>query len=279
MKKYNFTKINGAGNDFIAFDLDEYPNFRLTRSIIVELCHRRFGIGADGIITIKKAKDADFIMEYYNSDGSLGSLCGNGSRSAIMFAYLKGKTSSKNVKFKVSENSYSGEVLSENLVRFDLNQPSMLELNLDIQVSEGSIVGSFIDTGSPHVIIFTDDIPFVQGGIEKLNVIELGKEIRYSNLFSPAGTNVNFIEKIGEEIFIRTYERGVEDETLACGTGSTAAGIISFLKKQLKPPIKLRTHGGDLLQIDFEYKNSEFHHLSLIGPVKVNFLGTIEINE
>jgi len=277
MKKISFTKINGAGNDFIFIDKDAYPNLEITPELIKELCHRRFGIGGDGVITISKGTGYDFEMKYYNSDGSLGSLCGNGARSSIFYATLSGKAKGDKVKFKVGSELFSGEVLSENLIKFYLNQPTAFKSNFIIPSSRGEIKGHFIDTGSPHVVIDIREIPGFSESIERLDVITLGKEIRYSSLFAPGGANINFVDFTTDRVLIRTYERGVEDETLACGTGSTAAGIIGYLVYDLPLPVKLKTAGGDELVVDFKHEGEKFNSLSLTGPAKVNFTGEFYI--
>ena len=277
MKRVSFTKINGAGNDFIFIDKDAYPDLEITPDLIRKLCHRRFGIGGDGLIAISKGTGFDFEMKYYNSDGSLGSLCGNGARSSIFYASLSGKPIGEKVKFKVGEEFFSGEVLAENLIRFYLNQPKSFKSGFFVPTTKGNIKCHFIDTGSPHVIIDIRDIPDFAGSVDKLDVFGLGKEIRHSEIFAPGGANINFIEIKQENVLIRTYERGVEDETLACGTGSTAAGIICNLVYNLEPLVKLITAGGDELVVDFKHEKDEFRNLSLTGPAKINFTGEFYI--
>jgi diaminopimelate epimerase len=286
MEKISFVKMSGAGNDFILIDKDNNPAFPLTKNFVVKLCNRRNGVGADGLITISNSKYFDFVMEYFNADGSTGSLCGNGARCAIKFASLSNRIFANTTKFLSNNVPYSGEVLSENHIKFYFNQPSKLKLNSKIVVHKQEINSSFIDTGSPHVVIKIEDVHLIQNemnssysDINDFPVFQLGREIRYLPDFAPGGTNVNFIQIKEGKIFIRTYERGVEDETLACGTGSTASALIAFYTENLHPPIKLITRGGDELTVDFNFAGDSINNLSLTGPAKITFTGEISLNQ
>jgi len=270
MKNISFVKMSGAGNDFILIDKAQNPEIALTNNVISRLCNRRNGIGADGIIIISGHEEFDFSMEYFSADGSTGTLCGNGARCAIKFARDTGKTKSNYVSFISNEIEYTGELLNNGLVKFNLKPPANVEENISLEIAGSGISASFLHTGSPHVVIVVDDIDDVQ-------VIKIGREIRYSKSFAPEGTNVNFIETTGKKIFIRTYERGVEDETYACGTGAVAAAIIGNIKFGVKPPISLHTKGGDELVVDFIVDGSDYKNVSLTGPVKEVFNGEISI--
>lgn len=285
MKKYFFIKINGAGNDFILFDRKVNPDLKLTPDSIQQLCNRRKGIGADGIITIADSDKADFEMEYYNSNGSLGSLCGNGSRCALKYAFESGRHQNGKMSFVVGNENFSGEIISNKVVKFNLNEPKKAKYNFKIKAAGQMINASYADTGSPHVVIKSSDVlkhPInLESGfssLENFPVIELGKEIRNHNDFKPGGTNVNFINVMEDKVYIRTYERGVEDETLACGTGSTAAALISFINDNLKPPITVVTYGGDELIVDFKVENQRVTNLSLSGPAEISFTGEFYLN-
>jgi len=280
MKKYSFVKMNGAGNDFIVFNKDEVAGLQFSSSLIKKLCDRRFGIGADGVITVAKSEAHDFEMEYFNADGTTGTLCGNGARCAIQFADTFGISRDKTVKFLSNGVQFSGKVLDHGLIRFNLNNPDSLKENFVVKVSGKEINTNFINTGSPHVVFFLDDPTlkeFYLGGqfasIEDFPVYSFGKEVRYLNDFAPAGTNVNFLEIRNSIIYIRTYERGVEDETLACGTGSAASAIVTYLQKQIPPPLTLVTRGGDKLIVDFSTEDTLIKNVSLTGPAKINFTG------
>ena len=271
MKNISFVKMSGAGNDFIIIDKAQNPEIALTNNVISRLCNRRNGIGADGIIIISGHDEFDFSMDYFNADGSTGTLCGNGARCAIKFAHDAGKTKSNIVSFISNEIEYTGELLNNGLIKFNLKPPVNIEENISLEIAGSGISASFLHTGSPHVVIVVDDI-------DDVPVIKIGREIRYSERFSPEGTNVNFIETTGKKIFIRTYERGVEDETYACGTGAVAAAIIGNIKFGVKPPVSLHTKGGDELVVDFIADGSDYKNVSLTGPVKEVFNGEISIN-
>ena len=271
MKNISFAKMSGAGNDFILINKSQIPNIVLTNSVISQLCDRRNGIGADGIIIIKNTQGYDFAMDYYNADGSSGTLCGNGARCAIKFANDTGITDSDSVSFLSNEDEFSGELLANGLIKFNLQPPKVIEENIVIDVGGSNVSGSFVDTGSPHVVLIVDDLNLQ-------TVIQMGKEIRNNPAFAPGGTNVNFIKFVKGKIHIRTYERGVENETLACGTGAVAAAIIGFRKFEIQPPIFLITKGGDKLIVNFNTEGSKYNNVSLTGPAKKIYNGEIGIN-
>jgi diaminopimelate epimerase len=283
MDKLFFTKMHGASNDFIFIDLKINPAFKVTTDKVIKLCSRRNGIGADGVITIEDNADFDFKMIYYNADGSTGSLCANGARCSIKFAEITSRLRNGKARFSANGNSYSGEVVNDDLIKFNLNPPKKIKYNFKIKAFNQMITANFVDTGSPHVIIKISDVLKNSGdaksgftNILDMPVVSIGKEIRSNNDFKPDGTNVNFIHIVDEIIYIRTYERGVEDETFACGTGSVAAALICFVTDNLKPPIKLKTFGGDLLLVNFEVENNKVNNLSLTGPAKVVFEGSVD---
>jgi len=270
MSNYSFVKMTGAGNDFVIIDLNANSRFNLDSETVKRICNRRNGIGADGLITISEMQGYDFNMNYYNSDGSTGSLCGNGARCAIRYAQLFKNINPGNIKFISNGADYTGTI-SENEVTFNLNEPSGIKMNFIIKADGKEFNASFIDTGSPHVVINIDETD--QKEINSFPVVSLGREIRYLNEFAPGGANVNFIKIAGDKLIIRTFERGVEDETLACGTGSAAAAVISCLNYGLKPPVKLITRGGDVLLVNFNIDGQKINALTLNGPVKVVFEG------
>ena len=235
MKKISFTKMSGAGNDFVIIDKTLNKNISLNPGQISRICNRRTGIGADGLIFVSDSKENDFTMEYFNADGSTGSLCGNGARCAIKYAADSNRLKNGKAAFNSKAEAYTGEVLNKELVRFDLKPPSRVKLNFRIKASSQLIKSHFADTGSPHIVIEIEDVLAQPKdlnsryrNIENFPLLQIGKEIRYHKDFAPAGTNVNFIQIKNGEVLIRTYERGVENETLACGTGSVAAAIINI---------------------------------------------------
>ena len=213
-----FDKYHGLGNDFIIID-GRFSDFKsLNKLQIKNICNRNFGIGADGLILIKEHKRLDFEMIYYNSDGLLSSMCGNGARCSVDFAYKK-NICSKETVFMAYDGPHKGFVLSNNNIRLSFNDISSLEENN---------YGLLINSGSPHLLLFKENL-------DKLNVKELGSSIRYSKKFLKDGVNVNFIEYINKnKVKIRTYERGVENETLSCGSGAVATAVFLHYKGLVK---------------------------------------------
>lgn len=286
MEKITFVKMSGAGNDFVVIDKNINPAFIPSKVFVKKVCDRRNGIGADGLITIADSGDVDFNMEYFNADGSTGSLCGNGARCAIKFADLTKRIGQSNTKFLSNNTLYSGEVLNDGKIKFNFNDPKKLKLDLKIKTAGQVTNASFVDTGSPHVVIHIQDLlknPEDKNSryndISDVPVFNIGREMRYLPEFAPGGTNVNFINVSDNRIFIRTYERGVEDETLACGTGSAAAALISYFVDNLTPPAKLVTWGGDELIADFSAEGNIVRNLSLTGPAKVTFTGEFSLKQ
>lgn len=259
----NFFKYHGAGNDFILIDAREsIPE--LSDKQIAFLCNRHKGIGADGLMLLKKSKDYDFEMKYYNSDGNEGTMCGNGGRCIISFAYDIG-ISKSNFSFIAIDGPHKASILENN------GFEKIVELEM-IDVSSISNEEDFIiDTGSPHHLNFKSEI-------ESLNVFEEGRKIRYSNKFKEEGINVNFIEENENKLFVRTYERGVENETLACGTGVTASAIASSIRQGFKyTEFFIKTLGGDLkVQFDVE-PSGKFTNVKLTGPAMFVFKGEIDL--
>lgn len=278
MINVTFKKFSGAGNDFILIDKKDFPKLNLSPNQIQKICDRRRGVGADGVLLIDDLEGFDFSMKYYNSDGSLGSLCGNGARCAIKYAKLSGRIS-EHTFFECNNEKFKGEIIDEKNVRFYFNNPTRIKKEFKLKLKNQLIKASFADTGSPHVVIRIDDVlqnpdksDSYYKNISDFPVYDFGVEIRYHNDFQPEGVNVNFIKIDGNEISIRTYERGVENETLACGTGSTAAAILASLKYDLQPPVEIKTFGGDSLIVDFDNKNG-IQNVSLTGPAELVFTG------
>lgn len=257
----HFFKYQANGNDFVVIDNRE-TKLSLTKEQIVKICDRRFGVGADGVMLIEKHPSLHFNLEYFNSDGSQ-SLCGNGSRAAVQFASWLGLVNGK-ATFNAYDGPHDAELLPTGVVRLKMNN-----------VNDVKKLGDdyFINTGSPHFIQFVDDI-------DTHPVYDEGKKIRYSEPFKPGGTNVNFVSKRKDNtIFVRTYERGVENETLACGTGVTAAALAASYHG-FTSPIHIKTLGGDL-SVEFKAPTSGqsdiFQEIYLVGPAKMVFEGHLEL--
>ncbi len=289
MKKILFKKYSGAGNDFVLIDEKDNNSFFLSEKILKKMCDRRRGIGADGVLLISESKKYDFELRYYNSDGKLGSLCGNGSRCALKYVFNKISNFSNNLVFECEDKIYTGKINTNNNITFFMQPPfdyrNKLEMEIDNQgISKQKVFFDFINTGSPHVVLNIDELQDeikknIGNNLHKLNVVEFGKQIRNNTNLFPEGTNVNFVQVKNDKVFIRTFERGVEDETLACGTGSVASAIILTLNKIISPPVELYTFGGDVLIVDFDIENKNIKNVSLTGQAIEIFTGEYLINE
>ena len=264
-----FTKMNGAGNDFVLID-NRAGEIHLDRSQIARLCDRHRGIGADGILLLEKASNnADFRMRYFNADGGEAEMCGNGARCFARFANKVADAREK-ISFETPAGLIAAE-LTGDLVRLQMTEPTDLRLNVKLPMADENKTIHFINSGVPHVVIAVSQI-------DDVDVRRAGSAIRHHEMFSPKGANVNFIEKHGPtRIVIRTYERGVEDETLACGTGVVASALVFAALEKVNGPVTIITRGGDELQVGFEKTNNHFRSVTLTGPAEFVFEGTIEI--
>jgi diaminopimelate epimerase len=264
-----FTKMNGAGNDFVLLD-NRAGDLQLTRDQIVHLCDRHRGIGADGVLLLERAKNgATFRMRYYNADGGEAEMCGNGARCFARFADRAAGPLGE-LSFETPAGVIGAKLEGE-LVRLEMSEPKDLQLALEIPLDRKTIAANFIDSGVPHVVVAV-------GKIEDVDVRSLGEEIRCHPMFGPRGANANFIEKRGERaIAIRTYERGVEAETLACGTGVVASALIFAAREKLDGPIEVTVRGGETLQVDFAREAERFTNVTLTGPAEFVFEGTIDL--
>jgi diaminopimelate epimerase len=260
--KIPFMKMSGSGNDFILIDhrvpfLDENH----MKEFIRKVCQRRISVGADGLILIERSKKADFKWRFFNADGSEAEMCGNGGRCAARFAWLKGIASS-NLTFETLAGILSAEVDGKR-VKLELTKPHGLKLDETLLVEGQEKICSSINTGVPHAVLFSEDI-------ERVDVVRIGRMIRYHPHFAPSGTNVNFFRvENSSRLSIRTYERGVEDETLACGTGAVASALIAALKGRVKSPVSVKTRGGEVLLVYFEIKGEGVEKVFLEGDVHI----------
>lgn len=260
-----FYKYQGTGNDFVVIDNrdNKLTDDNFNHNIINKLCDRRFGIGADGLMLLENHPNFAFKMRYFNADGYEGSLCGNGSRCIIAFAHFLG-IFNKKVEFEAIDGHHRGEMIDEqnSIVKFQLNDISGVEFNRDNNFY-------FMDNGSPHHVDFVDSI-------EKYDVVGQGRKIRNDKRY-PHGTNVNFVKRDKDKIFVRTFERGVEDETLSCGTGVTASAICAYFdsNKQFNS-FAVDTIGGKL-RVSFDPENEAFFkNVWLQGPAKLVFKGNVK---
>ena len=265
-----FTKMHGAGNDFVVIDnLEE--RYDLTTEQIAYICDRRFGVGADGILLLEKGPTADLDaqMIYYNADGSRAEMCGNGARCFTSFALAHKLGLDRHLKFRTDAGDLEG-IADNGSFTVQMTPALDTQLSLRINLEAGQDTVHYTDTGVPHVVKFVDDI-------ESIDIKSEGAELRFHSTFQPRGANANFVQVDNDQILVRTYERGVEDETLACGTGVTAAAILSHLVHKVKKPVRLKVTGGDILEVDFRVDGNTIDKVTLTGPAKAVYSGTIEI--
>ena len=255
---YTFYKYQGTGNDFVIIDNRQNSFDKNDTKLVHFLCDRRFGIGADGLILLENHNDLDFKMVYYNADGNQSSMCGNGGRCIVAFANFLGIIENE-TSFEAIDGLHHA-VVEDDFVKLQMN-------NVDtIDKYESHL---FLDTGSPHHVQFENEL-------ELLNVKAKGAKIRYGELYDDAGTNINFVERVDDDTFsVRTYERGVEDETFSCGTGVTAVALAMHHQKETTNKIVyLETKGGEL-QVSFDINENGYHNIWLIGPAKQVYKGEI----
>jgi diaminopimelate epimerase len=262
MEKIEFYKMSGSGNDFIIVDnRDKIVDEIDLSNFIVKVCRRRMSVGADGFILVENTEGADFKWRFFNSDGSVAEMCGNGARCVARFAYLNGIAGSE-MSFETGAGIVEAQVAGES-VKIKMTDPSDLKTDYTLELKDRSISVSSINTGVPHVVMVTDTLDDVE-------VVKMGREIRFHDMFAPAGTNVNFICPIKDDtIGVRTYERGVEDETLACGTGSVAGALIMARKMKIDAPIHVLTRSGGNLKIYYKEKDATYQDIYLEGDARV----------
>jgi len=264
-----FTKMNGAGNDFVLID-GRSPAVKVTREQVVALCDRHRGIGADGLVVLRPCASgkADWAWEFYNSDGSTGEMCGNAAR--CFARYVQRQTGSKaDLTFQTEAGVITAR-FQASLVTVNLTAPEGLRLNERVPLSAATPTVHFVNTGVPHAVLFVPDA-------DKAMVREMGPELRRHPHFGPRGANVNFVQVLGpSRIRVRTFERGVEGETLACGTGVTASALIASRIHGFGSPIKVRVQGGDELEVSFKEAKGQFTDVRLTGPAQFVFDGRIE---
>ena len=265
-----FTKMNGAGNDFVLID-GRARELKLESRQIARICDRHAGVGADGLIVLLPCASgrADWAWDFYNSDGGSAEMCGNGARCFARF--VRRLTGAKSgITFETRAGIITASFQGER-VTVGLTPPRDLRLNQTISLSAGTATLHSVDTGVPHAVMYVPDA-------DRAMVQSLGAEIRGHSHFAPRGTNVNFVQLRGAEALrVRTYERGVEGETLACGTGVTAAALISAELHQLSSPVRVQVRGGDLLEVSFERKDGQFDNVRLTGPADFVFEGEIAL--
>lgn len=269
LEKINFTKMTASGNDFVIIDnfsggvsVSDWSEFAR------RVCRRALSVGADGLIIIEPSEEADFTWKFYNSDGSLPEMCGNGGRCAARFAYLNGLAGPKLI-FKTLAGIIEAEMVDSRLVKIKLMPAQGLERDIPLDLAGSTLQLDVINTGVPHAVLFVPDL-------EGCDLVGLGRQIRGHARFKPQGTNANFVQVVDKSTLkIRTYERGVEGETLACGTGATAAALVAANRNLVVSPVCVQTRGGGQLTVYFENRGPEFGAVHLEGEVRLVYEGVL----
>lgn len=266
-QQINFIKVVGSGNDFVLIDVThsrrEAGNYR---ALAKKMCDRKFGVGADGLLVLEKSKIADIRMRIFNADGSEAEMCGNGARCSAYF-YSKHLNAAE-IKIQTKAGLITAQKKGKN-VKIRFTEPSDMTTGIPIKIGDRTIKVNFINTGVPHAVVFVE-------GLEKIDVHDLGRQIRYHPQFAPKGANVNFVE-VAEDasIKVRTYERGVEDETLACGTGSVASALITHYTLHTfdNGRINVKTKSGEVLKVYFKEIGGQFNDVWLEGTAQIVYKG------
>ncbi|MBU2548416.1 MAG: diaminopimelate epimerase [Proteobacteria bacterium] len=267
-----FTKMSGHGNDFILVDnwdgqVGQADMPGLTKAV----CRRHLGVGADGMVFIEAGPDeVDFAWRFFNSDGSEAEMCGNAGRCAARFAYINGIAPAE-MQFMTRAGIIQAQV-GPDTVRIQMTRPGPAEMDCTLDLEEGPLTFCAMNTGVPHMVTWVDDI-------EAARVQEMGRVIRFHPRFQPAGANANFAQiQARDHMAVRTYERGVEDETLACGTGCVASVLLAALQGRVDSPTRVLTRGGEDLIVHFTLKDGEFEEVFLEGPVRVICTGRLGLD-
>lgn len=266
-----FTKMSGSGNDFIVIDHRQpFLHREQIASFAKTVCQRKFSVGADGLILIETSDEADFAWTFLNADGSVAEMCGNGARCAARFAFTN-NIAPATMRFKTLAGIIEAEIVDHS-VKLKMTAPEGLELGTILSLGNDEKEVHSLNTGVPHAVVFTDDAAATP-------VVEWGRTIRQHGHFQPAGTNANFAQVLGaNELHVRTYERGVEDETMACGTGAVSAAIIAALTGRVKPPVKVITSGGEPLIIHFAEpaEGQLVNEVYLEGAARIIYQGQLD---
>ena len=264
-----FTKMNGAGNDFVMVD-NRDGSRSLSREQIARLCDRHRGVGADGLIAVEGSPELPR-MRYYNADGGEAEMCGNGARCFSRFTARLLGLSTGGLSFQTEAGILSAELLPDGRVRLRMSEPHSLQLAHSLRVLDRDLEVHSLNTGVPHAVTFVDNL-------EATPVVELGRALRHHQRFAPAGTNANFVQVLAPgSLAIRTYERGVENETLACGTGVVAASLIHHQQTKASSPVSVSVRGGDTLEVGFQLENGHPVGVTLSGPADFVFTGGVTL--
>jgi len=266
-KGFPFTKMSGSGNDFILMDGMDGSLSWVDSTWVREVCQRALSVGADGLIILESNENHDFAWRFFNSDGSIGEMCGNGGRCAARFAYEKG-IAGHSMTFTTLAGPIHAEVHGRR-VKVQLTRPRLFNPALHIKVDGQDYTLFYIDTGVPHVVLKVSDI-------KNFPLVEVGRKIRFHEKFGPAGTNFNIVEAAGtDSLAVRTYERGVEGETLACGTGSVAAALMASMKMGMTTPVSIQASSGETLTVSWEGEEGDWDPVYLEGEVRFIYEGLL----
>jgi diaminopimelate epimerase len=273
VKKIPFWKMSGSGNDFVVVDNRRKRLRSSLPALAAKLCHRQFGVGADGLLLLEPSAKADFRMVYFNADGSRASMCGNGARCMAWVAHEKGIVNGA-FHFETDAGLVKGEV-DKKMIKITLGDAFDYRPQVALKIGGKPYHVAYLNTGVPHVVLEVSNV-------DKIDLPVLGRAIRYHKAFGPKGANVNFIQRLNSRtIKVRTYERGVEGETLACGTGVTASAIVAALRGRVSTPVRCRVAGGDTLEVEFDLRPENRRHpvtnVTLEGPVQRTFVGEARI--
>ncbi len=261
MQKIKFTKMVGSGNDFVVIE-------KRMRGLAKGLCNRKYGIGADGLLVLERAKRADIKMRIFNADGSEAEMCGNGARCAAFYAAQQALSAKQRIMIETKAGLIESYVTGNN-VKIKLTSPKDIKLAMPLKINGRLIKVNFINTGVPHAVIFVDSL-------DKIDAAAIGRQVRYHKKFYPAGTNADFVELLSNNsIKVRTYERGVEEETLACGTGAAASALLSAIYYPLPAIRKVNviTRSGEILKVYFDRDGDNFKNVWLEGKTKIVYRG------
>jgi diaminopimelate epimerase len=267
-ERIRFLKMSGAGNDFVVIDNRNGVVPEPSTTFAARVCARQAAVSADGLLLLERSSRKDFRMRYFNTDGSEAEMCGNGGRCIARFAALVG-AAGRSMDFENLAGDFHAALTDEGRVRLEMTEPHSLRLDVEVEALGRKLKVLSLNTGVPHIVVAWE-------ALESAPVRELGRALRHHAAFAPKGTNVNFVRVTGpQSLDVRTYERGVEDETLACGTGSVAAAILMARRGRVRPPVAVRVHSGSVLNVHFELDGDAARNVALEGEAVVLFEGEL----
>lgn len=269
--KLSFVKAEGTGNDFVIVDAADLSSLTNLSSLAKNLCCRKKSIGADGLLIYEQTARGDFKMRIFNPDGSEAEMCGNGIRCIAQYAKKIKRLKKDNFNIETKAGNIAIDYLKEDVPRLKLPPPRDLKLDFKLDVDGEDVDVNYVIVGVPHIVLLCDKL-------DEVDIADLGRKMRFHKDFAPGGTNVNFVKVTSSNsLKVRTYERGVEEETLACGSGVSASAFIAFLLEKVRPPVSVTTSGGETLKVYIEGTKEKIEGLYLEGKANLVFRGEIEI--